>query len=162
MIFRRLHSVSVVSLLTLSACAAPVQSVTEVSVPPAGAEPANSSAHIKADIVFVKAVETSNGVWRFDVSVAHKDTGWDNYADGWDVVAEDGHVIKPRGGAFTRTLVHPHVGQIPFTRSQNGIEIDGTSVTVRAHVLNRGYGGQTAQVDLTKAKGPYFSVKAQP
>lgn len=43
--------------------------------------------------------------------LAHPDTGWDHYADGWRIEAEDGTVIG------TRELLHPHVEEQPFTRS---------------------------------------------
>ena len=48
-----------------------------------------------ADVEFVRAVETGDGVWTFHVTVRHPDTGWEDYADGWDVVLPDGTIIKP-------------------------------------------------------------------
>ena len=37
----------------------------------------------------VVAVPQGSG-WRFDVTISHPDTGWDHYADGWEVLAPDG------------------------------------------------------------------------
>ncbi len=75
----------------------------------------------------IKATPSGND-WRFDVTLSHGDTGWDDYADGWRVELEDGTVLA------TRVLLHPHVNEQPFTRSQSGISIPDriTTVYVRA------------------------------
>lgn len=114
-----------------------------------------------ADVIFVKAVLEANDTWTFHVTVAHPDTGWEDYADGWDVVLPDGTVVKPNpDDPFTRLLLHPHETEQPFTRSQSNIEIppDATVVTVRAHDLVAGWGGQEIMVDLTQAEGQGFEV----
>lgn len=114
-----------------------------------------------ADVTFVRAVEQSNNTWTFYVTVAHPDTGWDDYADGWDVVTPDGTVIKPNpADPFTRLLLHPHVEEQPFTRSQSGIVVpDGmTQVSVRAHDIVDGFGGVEVLVDLTQSVGEGFEV----
>jgi hypothetical protein len=101
-------------------------------------------------------------MWTFHVTVAHPDTGWEDYADGWDVVLPDGMVVKPDpGSAFTRLLTHPHDTEQPFTRSQGGILIpeDVSQVRVRAHDLVDGWGGKEVTVDLTAASGPGFEVE---
>jgi hypothetical protein len=100
----------------------------------------------EADVVAVEAVKESAGTWRFDVTVAHADEGWDHYADRWEVLAPDGRVLG------TRVLLHPHVGEQPFTRSLAGVaipeEIDG--VTVRAHDSVHDYGGAEVTVELAR------------
>lgn len=113
-----------------------------------------------ADVEFVKATEQSNGTWRFDVTVRHPDTGWEDYADGWDVVLPNGTVLKGVDDPFTRLLLHPHENEQPFTRSQSGLVIpdDVTLVTVRAHDLVDGWGGQEVIVDLTQDTGENFEV----
>lgn len=115
-----------------------------------------------ADVLFVRAVQTGAGVWTFHVTVEHPDTGWEDYADGWDVVLPDGTVVKPDPDSpFTRRLLHPHETEQPFTRSQSGVAIppDVTAVTVRAHDLVDGFGGQEVVVDLTAVSGPGFAVE---
>ncbi len=122
--------------------------------------PAPSSA-ANADVLFVKAAQAADGSWRFEVTVAHPDTGWEDYADGWDVVLPDGSVVKPRpADPFTRLLVHPHVDEQPFTRGQSGIRIpaDVTTVIVRAHDLVDGWGGKVVTVDLSQSAGDDFEV----
>jgi hypothetical protein len=115
-----------------------------------------------ADVTFVRAVEQAEGRWTFYVTVAHPDSGWEDYADGWDVVLPDGSVILPDPGSpFTRLLLHPHETEQPFTRSQSGIEIpaDVTTVRVRAHDLVDGYGGAEVVVDLNHDSGPGYEVE---
>ncbi len=51
------------------------------------------------------------------VTIAHPDTGWDHYADGWEVVGDDGASLG------LRVLAHPHVNEQPFTRS---LRLDAT------------------------------------
>jgi hypothetical protein len=104
-----------------------------------------------------------NGSWSFAVTVNHPDIGWEDYADGWDVVLPDGSVVKPdRDDPFTRLLTHPHENEQPFTRSQSGILIpeEVTQVTVRAHDLVDGFGGQEVVVYLDQANGLNFEVIA--
>jgi hypothetical protein len=113
----------------------------------------------------VRAVQSVDGAWTFHVTVQHPDTGWEDYADGWDVVMPDGTTLKPDPDSpFTRLLLHPHVSEQPFTRSQSGIVIppDATQVRVRAHDLVDGYGGREVLVDLTVSSGPDFEVTPIP
>ena len=84
--------------------------------------------------------------WTFSVTLRHGDTGWDDYADGWRVVAEDGTEYG------LRTLFHPHVNEQPFTRSQSGIAIpEGvTRVFVEARTNAHGWDAARFPVDLPK------------
>jgi hypothetical protein len=130
----------------------------------AGTEPGATSGDGQgnADVVSVRAVQNADGTWTFHVTVRHPDTGWEDYADGWDVITPEGRVLKPDpDSAFTRTLLHPHVDEQPFTRSQAGIVIpDGvTTVRVRAHDLVDGWGGQEVVVDLEAESGANFEVE---
>ena len=114
-----------------------------------------------ANVDFVRATQSSNGSWTFNVTVSHHDTGWEDYADGWDVVTEDGVVIKlSQNSPFTRLLVHPHVDEQPFTRSQSGIILpEGTKkIIVRAHELKNGYGGKEVVIDLEVPIGPDYEL----
>jgi hypothetical protein len=115
-----------------------------------------------AVVTHVRAVLEENGTWTFYVSVAHPDTGWEDYADGWDVVTPDGVILKVNpNDPFTRLLAHPHEDEQPFTRSQRGIiiPIGITEVRVRAHDIVTGFGGQEILVDLEKDSGPGFEVE---
>ena len=100
----------------------------------------------EADVVAVEAAQEGAGTWRFDVTVAHGDEGWDHYADKWEVLAPDGTILG------TRVLLHPHVGEQPFTRSLGGVaipeEID--RVILRAHDSVHGLGGAEITVELMR------------
>ena len=114
-----------------------------------------------ANVEFVRAVNNGES-WTFHVTVRHPDSGWDDYADGWDVVLPDGTVLKANpDDEFTRLLLHPHETEQPFTRSQSGIVIpEGvTQIRVRAHDLVDGFGGIEVLVDLTTAEGENFVVE---
>jgi len=122
---------------------------------------ADYSGAANANVEFVRATLESGGTWRFDVTVRHPDTGWEDYADGWDVVTPDGQVLKASDGdPFTRLLLHPHENEQPFTRSQGGIVVpEGvTVVIVRAHDLVEGFGGREVRVDLLSDGGPDYEV----
>jgi hypothetical protein len=43
-----------------------------------------------------KATQSADGTWRFDVTLAHGDTGWDHYADRWEVLSPAGEVLGTR------------------------------------------------------------------
>ena len=129
---------------------------------PAPTQPAEGAGN--ADVLHVRAVQGAGGTWTFHVTVQHPDTGWEDYADGWDVVTPDGTVLKPNlDDPFTRLLLHPHVDEQPFTRSQGSIVVppDVTQVRVRAHDLVDGYGGREVTVDLTAEAGPDFEVERE-
>ena len=114
-----------------------------------------------ADVVYVKAVENPNGTWTFHITVSHPDTGWSDYANGWDIVTEAGEVLKVSSGdSFTRTLLHPHMNEQPFTRSQSDIVIPSstTRLRIRAHDLVDGYGGKEVWVDMGCDKGKDFEI----
>jgi len=100
----------------------------------------------EADVLEVRVSRTGEDTFSFAVTVRHADTGWDHYADRWEVVAPDGTVFG------TRVLLHPHVGEQPFTRSQSGIRIPAriASVTVRAHDTVHGLGGVERTVTLPR------------
>jgi len=78
----------------------------------------------------------SGAGWRFDVTLSHGDTGWDDYADGWRIEDASGAVLG------TRELLHPHVDEQPFTRSLSGVAIpEGTgTVFIRARTSVDGWG----------------------
>ncbi|MFX0542139.1 hypothetical protein ACEWPM_010460 [Roseovarius sp. S4756] len=82
--------------------------------------------------------------WQLSVTIRHDDTGWDHYADGWDVLSEDGTVLA------TRTLHHPHVNEQPFTRSLRQVMLpDGTRrVYIRAHCSHGDMSERLTPVDL--------------
>ncbi|MBT3787247.1 MAG: hypothetical protein HN725_04450 [Alphaproteobacteria bacterium] len=102
------------------------------------------SAANEVDVVRVKVHKSGPGVYRFDVTLRHKDIGWKHYANAWEVLTPDGKILD------TRILAHPHVNEQPFTRSLSGVKIpmDIKAVTIRARDLVHEYGGKTMIVKL--------------
>lgn len=73
----------------------------------------------------------------FNVTVASPDTGCEQYADWWEVVDEVTGALVTR-----RTLGHSHVGEQPFTRSGDAVDVGDTQrLVVRAHMNGAGFGG---------------------
>lgn len=91
------------------------------------------------EIVAVTA-ERQASAWRFDVTLRHPDTGWDHYADGWEILAPDGSRLGHR------ELLHPHVSEQPFTRSLSGVAVPAgiDTVTIRARCNVDGWSDETA------------------
>ncbi|MEQ8397295.1 hypothetical protein [Thalassobaculum sp.] len=109
------------------------------------ASPAASAG--EADVLKVAIMSfAKDGTWTFDVTVRHDDTGWDHYADKWDILGPDGRVLA------TRVLLHPHETEQPFTRSLDGVVIPPgvSAVTVRAHDTVHGYGGTEVTISIPR------------
>lgn len=98
----------------------------------------------EADVVEVKVNKNGTNTYNFTVTVLHKDTGWDHYANKWDIIDENGRVLG------TRILHHPHVGEQPFTRSLSGVKISDTIkiFKIRAHDSVHEYGGKVVRIEL--------------
>jgi len=96
-------------------------------------------------IAAVRADRHGDG-WRFDVTLRHPDTGWDHYADGWEVLSLDGTRLG------YRELVHPHVDEQPFTRSLGSVAIPSgvSQVMIRARCTVDGWAEDTVTVDLPR------------
>jgi hypothetical protein len=84
--------------------------------------------------------------WRIDVTLRHPDTGWEHYADGWEVLAPDGTSLG------VRVLVHPPETEQPFTRSLAGVVIpEGMEhVLIRARCLVDGWGDARFELALPR------------
>ncbi|MBT7781323.1 MAG: hypothetical protein HN741_00205 [Anaerolineae bacterium] len=133
---------------------------TAVVVETATQSPTSDSAD--ADVTYVRVVQDADRSWTFHVTISHPDTGWEDYANGWDIVFPNGSKFKvDEGDPFTRLLAHPHENEQPFTRSQRGIIIpeEITQVIVRAHDIVDGFGGKEIMIDLTKDFGEGFEVE---
>lgn len=108
-----------------------------------------------AQVVYVRATEGTDGLWRFDTTVRHADGGWRHYADLWQVLdAQSGEVIAER------VLLHPHDQEQPFKRSLGGIRIpEGVSrVRIRAKCNVHGFGGRELVIELKPGRGESFEV----
>ena len=101
----------------------------------------------KYDLAHVLAAEferQNDDRYTFRATVRHHDTGWDEYADAFRIVAATPDSSVDNG---LRELLHPHVNEQPFTRSQTGVRARGT-VRVEARDTVDGYGGSAIVIDL--------------
>ncbi len=100
----------------------------------------------EVEIVDAVAYRDPGDKWRFDVTLKHGDTGWDHYADQWEVLAPDGSLLG------TRTLYHPHVNEQPFMRSLSGVPVPAEldHVMIRARDSLHGHGPDLFRVDLPR------------
>ena len=96
-----------------------------------------------ADQPKIVAVDVSSGGNAFAVTLLHSDTGWDHYADAWEILSPDGQQIG------IRELAHPHETEQPFTRTLDGLIIPLAldHVLIRARCSVDGW-TETIRVDL--------------
>jgi len=99
----------------------------------------------EADVTELKVRYNGNDSFQVITTVKHADTGWDHYADGWEVLDEQGNVLGKR------VLYHPHVKEQPFTRSHTlSIPKSVKKITVRALDSVHGSGGKTLSITLDR------------
>jgi hypothetical protein len=117
-----------------AAISSPTTGLPETTAPPA----ANC-----ANVIEV-VVSTDGEAFTFATTVRSGDTGWDKYADRWEVRDGDGKVLG------VRELAHPHETEQPFTRSLPGVEIAApvSEVVVVARDSVLGYCGASITVTL--------------
>ncbi len=99
-----------------------------------------------ADVI-AGSIQWSGDTATVSATVRSADTGWDKYADRWEVRAEDGTVLGER------ILTHPHETEQPFTRSLAGVSIPAgaNSVVIAAHDSVAGWCGAVAEVAVPSA-----------
>jgi len=101
----------------------------------------------EVEVLGVDIQPVASHAYRISVTLKHADSGWDHYADRWEVVTPDGQVLAQR------ILAHPHENEQPFTRSLGHVEIPaGTeTVIIQAHDKVHGIGAKkmTVSVPLT-------------
>lgn len=111
---------------------------------------------VAGEVEIVKVqIRAAGNSWHANVTLRHDDTGWEHYADAWQVVDENGKLLGKR------VLYHPHVNEQPFTRSLSGIEIPaGTQVVyVEAHDKVHGWSKQRVRIDLNASSGDRYEVR---
>jgi ABC-type glycerol-3-phosphate transport system substrate-binding protein len=119
-----------IATLVLAACSAEAES---------GAADDEGCAH-----VIGATAEDMGSSWTVTATVRSADTGWDKYADAWQVRGPDNELLGER------VLAHPHENEQPFTRSLSGVEIpDGVdTVTVAARDSVLGFCGDVFTLEL--------------
>ncbi len=99
-----------------------------------------------AKIVKVEISTLGNNLYSVSVTLEHADTGWDHYANRWDVLDENGELLG------SRVLAHPHVNEQPFTRSLR-VEIPASVkvITIVAADSVHGDNKETLQVEVPES-----------
>jgi len=108
---------------------------------------ASSTVHAgEADVVGVAIEALGGDRYRIDATLLHDDTGWDHYADRWDVLDADGNVLG------SRVLAHPHENEQPFTRSLTlSIPANVDTVTIQANDSVHELGGATMDIAVPRS-----------
>ncbi len=114
-----------------------------VGTVPATSEQPGAAGAGCADVVGA-TIEVTGDTYAVSATVASADTGWEKYADAWEVRALDGSVLG------TRTLAHPHETEQPFTRSLSGVAIPVgvQTVVIAARDSVEGFCGTTFAVEV--------------
>ena len=101
------------------------------------------------EILAAKFHSNTNNSWNVSVTLKHADSGWDHYADNWQVLDADGKILGDR------VLYHPHVDEQPFTRSLSNVQIpaDSKTITIRAHDKVHGWAKETLTFKLENVDG---------
>ena len=142
-----------VLLLLISACSPNTGGTIEdggtsvTQAPPATSTSAPASDGC-ASVIDAEIEPEGDGVYRVSATVESQETGWDKYADRWEV-------RNPATGAVLgeRLLAHPHVDEQPFTRSLGGIAIPAevTEVEIAAHDSVLGFCGTVFTADVPQS-----------
>lgn len=131
-----------------SAPAAPGTPVSTSNVP-ASTPPATSTIAAADGCAHVIAATIERGASGFTVAatVRSADTGWEKYADAWEVRTEAGTVLGER------ILAHPHETEQPFTRSLGGVDIpeEITRVVIAARDSVAGFCGAEMIVEVARS-----------
>lgn len=124
---------------TVAATAAPTTTESSGST----AAPGMASGEGCADVIDAVVVASGDG-YRVDATVSSADTGWEKYADAWEVRTPDGEVLGER------VLTHPHDNEQPFTRSLSGVQIPTgvAEVDIAAHDSVAGFCGRVFRAEV--------------
>lgn len=93
-------------------------------------------------IVAAEAKLQDDGRYQIQVTLRHGDTGWQHYADGWDVRTTDGLLLGQR------KLLHPHINEQPFTRALSGVTIPPRTDKVYIHAHDTQHGDTPNRFEL--------------
>jgi hypothetical protein len=130
------------SIVVLSGCVMAEQNLNGTLEP----QPSVDSSQLETKLPHEKAVYADvisvditgeAGQYLFSVGIESPDVDCDQYADWWEVVADDGELV------YRRILLHSHAQEQPFIRSGGPVSIKpDQEILVRAHMNNSGYGGR--------------------
>ena len=82
--------------------------------------------------------------WRVDVTLEHPDSGWDHYADGWEVLDADGNRLGYRGCITRMSTSSPLPARSPISTCPTA----RAKIHIRAHCSVDGWGEETFRIDI--------------
>lgn len=128
---------ALIVMLVLASCGSSGETSETVAMANARTPTVDGCANVVA-----AELDSSGDTYRVLATILSADTGWEKYADAWEVRAPDGTVLG------TRILAHPHVDEQPFTRSLDGVDIPAavTEVEIAAHDSVAGFCGETVSI----------------
>lgn len=101
----------------------------------------------EADVIAAEVEHTGGNFYRFSVMVQHDDESWKHFAKAWEVLDLDGNILG------VRILLHPHINEQPFTRSQTISILENINqVTIRVYDLVHEFGGKELTINIRKSK----------
>jgi hypothetical protein len=99
-----------------------------------------------AHILATTFEKTAADTYTVTATMRHNDTGWDNYADAFEVKGDPVQNGMVQNGL--RVLAHPHENEQPFARSQSNVVATGL-VWVEARDNVEGSGGSKIYLDVS-------------
>jgi hypothetical protein len=100
-----------------------------------------------ADVIDVDVRYNGDNNFQIITTLAHADTGWQHYANEWQILDESGKIIG------RRVLHHPHGNEQPFSRSHTlDIPISVNIITIRGIDSVHGIGGGELSIKLVREK----------
>lgn len=99
-----------------------------------------------ADVIDGNIRALGGGEFSIDATVRSGDTGWDKYADSWEIRTTDETTID------VRVLTHPHETEQPFTRSLSPVMIpdDVDQIVLMASDSVNGFCGDAVTLDVPR------------
>ena len=110
----------------------------------------------EVEVVDVTLTQSKDTTWRFDVTLKHADSGWKHYADEWKIVTRNGEVLG------TRTLLHPHVDEQPFTRSLARVKIPSQIKIVHIVAKDTVHGVSSKVAEVALGSGKIKKISLEP
>lgn len=92
--------------------------------------------------------------WNISVTLKHKDTGWNHYANAWQVVDVHNKLLGKR------VLLHPHVNEQPFTRSLYSVKIPANVKVIFIEGIDsvHGLSPDRLRIDLRQSSGKGYKI----
>lgn len=105
---------------------------------------AETSAPKIADVKVKRDASDRVGIYHISVTIEHKDTGWDDYVDAWEIVGSNGTLLG------VRPFFEPELDEAKTVSALAGVVIpeDVKTVTIRTRKHPQGYEGEPVEITI--------------